>query len=393
MLVELQENLDDEKAAAREWPYEGVYRDRKTRQIPLGYRVGGTAISTWALIESKDWTQHEARRAAVNRSLDFLFESLDKVGMSEFGVELYDVRSWGLCYALTLFTRLEAQTRVDAATLSKERLEKIQKSTRELVRRLSALEIRGTGGWHYSQRGMAPATFLTASVLLSFYRARDLGYEVDAQVVKRALDSLRDARLHTGAFQYASRPRQKTGRSIEAVPGSVGRMPVCEVALHLAGRSEPRRIEKSLVAFFDHWKWLERRRKKNGTHQPPYMIAPYYFFYAHLYAAKAIEFLPQSRRDHYREKLFDLLKQVKDKDGTWNDRVFPRSRAFGTAASVLALLEPDLPRAPKWAPKPESPPAPKGGPAAPGPAPAKPDPTSKPDAVKSESVKSEPSAR
>jgi hypothetical protein len=32
---------------------------------------------------------------------------------------------------------------------------------------------------------------------------------------------------------------------------------------------------------------------------------------------------------------------VRDADGTWNDRVFPRSASFGTAMSVLALLEAD----------------------------------------------------
>ena len=30
---------------------------------------------------------------------------------------------------------------------------------------------------------------------------------------------------------------------------------------------------------------------------------------------------------------------MRDADGTWNDRVFPRSASFGTAMSVLALVE------------------------------------------------------
>ena len=28
-------------------------------------------------------------------------------------------------------------------------------------------------------------------------------------------------------------------------------------------------------------------------------------------------------------------------DGTWNDRVFPRSASYGTAMSVLAILAPE----------------------------------------------------
>ena len=31
---------------------------------------------------------------------------------------------------------------------------------------------------------------------------------------------------------------------------------------------------------------------------------------------------------------------VRDEDGTWNDRVFPRSAAYGTAVTVLAFTEP-----------------------------------------------------
>ena len=68
-LVTNQESMEPvtkvnrKEMVAREWPYEGVYRERG--EIPPGYRVGGTAIVLRSLIESPGWKKtstnfHEA---------------------------------------------------------------------------------------------------------------------------------------------------------------------------------------------------------------------------------------------------------------------------------------------------------------------------------------------
>ncbi|MCA9297034.1 MAG: hypothetical protein KC983_10965, partial [Phycisphaerales bacterium] len=101
-----------------------------------------------------------------------------------------------------------------------------------------------------------------------------------------------------------------------------------------------------------HWDWLEQRRAKSGTHERPYGVAPYYFYYAHLAAAQAIECLPRSERREYRRRLHDLLMKTRDDNGTWNDRVFPRSANYGTAMAVLTLRCPDIPAIPAWSPEP-----------------------------------------
>ena len=77
-------------------------------------------------------------------------------------------------------------------------------------------------------------------------------------------------------------------------------------------------------------------------------IAPYYFFYAHRFAAQAIEFLPEAERAGYRAKLYSLLWHVREEDGGWNDRVFPRSENFGTAMTLFALNEPVAARPAGW---------------------------------------------
>ena len=113
-------------------------------------------------------------------------------------------------------------------------------------------------------------------------RAAQLGLRT--AVVERALEGLAKARTEEGALPYT------TGGGRAEWPGAIGRSAITEVVLTLAGRSDVARIRKSLDMFLEHWEWLEKRRKQTGTHVPPYGIAPYYFFYAHGYAALAIEF-------------------------------------------------------------------------------------------------------
>ena len=105
-------------------------------------------------------------------------------------------------------------------------------------------------------------------------------------------------------------------------------------------------VQAALDAFHLHWDELEKRRKKTGTHVGPYGIAPYYFYFAHRYAAQAIQMLPASDRAAERARFRTVLLRTRDEDGTWNDRVFKRSRNFGSAMAVLALLGDRVPLPP-----------------------------------------------
>lgn len=337
------------KAAKREWPYEGVYR--VDGDIPIGYRIGGTSIVATALIEAAGGKIAGETRDAVVDALGFVLENLGDPRMSTEFEKGYDVRGWGHAYALEFLLR----ARREKGLVPEKRASEVAQAVDDLVARLQRTEIGGRGGWNYSRPqgdDSDASTFMTAPTLLFLFEARRQGVDVDPVVVERALKSLEDARLETGAFQYGSDKSAQNGRGFEDVPGAVGRMAVCEVALHLAGRGSVERIRGSIAAFFEHWEWLEKRRKQTGTHVPPYMIAPYYFFYAHRYVAQAIEFLPEAERAGNRARLRALLWKVREEEGGWNDRVFPRSVSFGTAMTVLALLEPTLARPAGWTPPP-----------------------------------------
>lgn len=343
ILVAAQETLAEGEAAG-EWPYEGVYRE--AGEIPIGYRVGGTAIVARALLEAPGWDGDQPRREAVARALRFIDSGLDHEHMGIGFRARYDVRGWGHTYALLFYLRA-----LELDRLSKEDAARARARVDDLVHRLEQTEIPVTGGWNYSRPGggnaPSPAsTFMTAPTVQALLLAAARGAKVREDVLERAVKTLEDARLDTGAFQYGTSPGNRKGTGFEAVEGAIGRMPVCESTLLLLGRGSVDRVRSSLDAFFEHWQWLEQRRKQTGTHVPPFQIAPYYFFYAHTHAAQAIELLPEAERPGYREKLISLLWKVREESGGWNDRVFPRSESYGTAMTLLALLQPSIPLPP-----------------------------------------------
>jgi len=340
------------KSAPREWPYEGVYR--VDGEIPIGYRVGGTSICATAILEAGaaegEKLPKEAREA-TERALAFVLEGLGHPLMTAGFKGGYDVRGWGHAYALGFLLRMRELGQVPAA-----RRKEVDAAIRDLVGTLGETAIGKQGGWNYSRgkdpNDADPSTFMTAPTLQFLFEAARAGEKVDAAVIEHALDVLEAGRLESGAFQYGVDPASRSGEGFEAVEGSIGRSPACEATLLLAGRGSVERLRGSLDSFFAHWEWLEKRRKQTGTHVKPFMIAPYYFFYAHRHAAQAIEMLPEAERAGYREKLLALLWKVREEDGGWNDRVFPRSECFGTAMTMMALLSPRLPKPAGWtAPK------------------------------------------
>jgi hypothetical protein len=206
------------------------------------------------------------------------------------------------------------------------------------LKAIEKTEIPRVGGWNYARPpGITtvapPSPFMTAPTLQALFEARRQGYEVDAAVVGRALDYLESSRNAAGSVAYSGSGEKKK----DGVPGAVGRMLATESVLYLAGRGEQKDVRAALDAFIVHWEWLEKRRAQNGTHVAPYGVAPYYFYYAHYYAAVATELLPEHERGEYRRRVAGLVMATRGEDGSWNDRVFERSANYGTAMAVMAL--------------------------------------------------------
>ena len=79
--------------------------------------------------------------------------------------------------------------------------------------------------------------------------------------------------------------------------------------------------------------WLGREISHEGDDG----IAPYYFFYGHTWAARAIARLSDEHRAAATRRLHELLERTREDGAVWNDRIFPRSSSYGTSMAILAL--------------------------------------------------------
>lgn len=351
-LIAMQEG--DGKA---EWPYEGVYR--VGGQIPVGYRYGGTSITALALTRIPGYEKDDARKAAVAKAIAFVVKAPTHPLIQEETYDAgYDVRGWAYTYVLQFL--VEAKSR---SLIPDNLKEDTEKTILYMINAINKTAIPESGGWNYARgagrNNPAPtSTFMTPPTLEALFAAKAAGYTVDDKVIDDALTALDKARNSvTKEMVYAGKggnnPKDNTG-------GAAGRMASSELALVLAGRGSVDNLRNAVNTFIKYWEELDKRRQMPGTHLPPYGVAPYYFYFAHYYAARAIEQLPEDERPALREKCNKLLFSVRQEDGTWNDRIFKRSANFGTSFACMAMLQPVLPKPigytpPKPEPKPEAP--------------------------------------
>jgi hypothetical protein len=321
------------------WPYEGVYR--VNREIPAAYRVGGTAIVAGALLYAAP--DDEKARRAVERGLSYVIGQLDDPLLAAGAEDAYDVRVWGHATALEFLCQIREAKRAGG------RQKELDAWIPRLVRTLQTEELE-QGGWNYAGRARA-ASFVTAPVAQALLFPRGQNVEVSRELLGRARRVLEGARAQSGAFLYSGVFKEGESRTTsDGLEGSCARSTACESTLRLLGGGSAQAARSALEAFHAHWGELEKRRKKTGTHEGPYKIAPYYVYYGHRYAAQAIQMLPEADRAKERERLLQVILKTRDADGTWNDRVFDRSRAYGTAMIVLALLGDRAPLPPPFTP-------------------------------------------
>ncbi len=338
-LQEPGEGADAEQPPSQ-WPYVGVYKVKGRTPVP--YRIGGTAIAVMALAQSPRFASDQSVRDAVGRGLDYLCEAWKDPQMSLADYQGgYDTRVWGHIEALTCLARLSRLT-----LIADDRRDAVTAAASRYLEGVVALEMPRTGGWNYARpdgrdAAGSPAAFVTAAALEALYEAQAAGLPVPDGLIDRGLDVLERAKDASGSVVYSGAARAAPTVA-DGVPGAIGRMVAGETMLLRGGRGSAAAVRGAVDAFIVHWKWLDARRAKPGTHQRPYMVAPYYFMFAHRHAAMAVELLPVSERAEYRRRINELLLSVRSEDGSWNDRVFASSAGYGTSMALLSLMQPNL---------------------------------------------------
>lgn len=349
-----------------EWPYQGVYRvpvedddpeslieGRGGRRsvIPIGYRVGGTSIAASALLRAAGLDEDEPRKAAIERARRFVVGAIGHPRMTPDFAGGYDVRGWGYIYGLRFLLELRERALVPEVSIAAH-----EAAIRFQIDALERIEIPEVGGWNYARRGPldrpdATSPFMTPPAVQALAEASRQGFEVPEGLVDRAMRGLDLTRGAEGHVAYAA--RRSTTEPPTQIPGAIGRMVAVETVRSELGRNAAADLRRALAAFVVHWGELLKRKEKTGTHLAPYGVAPYYFMFAHGFAAEAIERLPEVERPGWRDRLQRLLLSVRDDEsGTWNDRVFPRSSAYGTAIAILTLTQPAESSRPRGTPAP-----------------------------------------
>jgi len=97
--------------------------------------------------------------------------------------------------------------------------------------------------------------------------------------------------------------------SINRPGGSLGRSQVCNLALRLWGDEQITNevISTWLDRLFARNLWLDMGRKRPIPHESHFLVAGYFFYFGHFYAARCIDVLPEDQRAPHRAQLAQVL--------------------------------------------------------------------------------------
>ena len=84
--------------------------------------------------------------------------------------------------------------------------------------------------------------------------------------------------------------------------------------------------------------WLDIGRKRPIPHESWFMVAGYFFYYGHYYAAVCIEQLSPGERPRHQAQLATILLKRQEKDGSWWDYpLYNYHQQYGTAFVLMSL--------------------------------------------------------
>ncbi|MBI4402609.1 MAG: terpene cyclase/mutase family protein [Deltaproteobacteria bacterium] len=309
------------------------------------FRAAVTAIALSALIEM------DTKRAehAIESGKDWLLKNLPSVRRVS-NEEIYNI--WAHAFGIQALVRLLRISPKDQRT----KIVEVIHSQIEFLKRFESVY----GGWgyldfdfHTRQPSADPTSFMTATVLIALFEAKQAGIKIPEEMVKRAIVVVQQQALPGFSYLYKrslkwspvkswekdSRKEGKEG-SVNLLGGSLGRSQACNVALKLWGDSQITEavIKNWLVRLYNHHFWLDAGRKRPIPHASYYSVAAYFFYYGHYYGALAIEQLPLASRRPFQEHMARILVDRQENDGSWWDwPLYNFHQAYGTGFALMSL--------------------------------------------------------
>jgi hypothetical protein len=160
-------------------------------------------------------------------------------------------------------------------------------------------------------------------VLPSLQAAGEQGVEVPARAIERARRYVERCALPSGAYTYDLDPTPRIGgvEHINLIEGSLGRTQVANWARRSLGdeRVTDDVIREGLEALFRHHGFLDHVRLRPIPHEGFHANAGYFYFFAHYYAARAINLLPEDEREIWHGRLRPHLVKTQRGSGASSD--------------------------------------------------------------------------
>lgn len=289
------------------------------------FTIAPTAICARALIAHRD---DEKALAACEAALKVL------VGEPLYcdPKALFDYNIWSEIFGISFLARC-----IQHGIGSKE-LALI--TMRHLVTDLRKNQLPG-GGWAYFHgEGLEDNSigFVTAAAVLALREAQAAGLTVEQEVFTKACDALDKLKHPSGSWGYM----WATGAgSAEKQAEAAMRSPLHAMVMRREGRGEVEDVRKALDVYLKHRAQNAKERGKGLCHTGPEGTASYYLLYGLVYAAEAVNELPEKDREKYRKALLEDVLSFRQKDGSFCDNP-SIGRQYGAAMALeaLRLLQP-----------------------------------------------------
>ncbi len=300
------------------------------------WQFGAHCLAVMALLAAEPTKEREA---ALGRAITWYCETK----LPKRGSDWDNDAVWAALYGTVAATHLLDDPRVSGSVVS----EAVEARGKEFLAMLVRNQVP-TGGWGYyddppySRRPKWATSFSTALVIPAVEWCERHGWLDDPRVKERAVAYVRRCRLPNGAYEYDLRPipRAGIGESINTTKGSLGRIQVCNWALHSVGDDSVSRddIRDGLELFFEQHRFLDVARMRPIPHEAYYANAGYFYFFGHHYAARVIDRLPETEREEWHARLRPHILKTQRGDGSMCDFLGQRYLLIaGTAFGAMAL--------------------------------------------------------
>ncbi len=211
---------------------------------------------------------------------------------------------------------------------------------RHLVDDLRKNQMPG-GGWAYFHgAGLEDNSigFVTAAAVLALREAQAAGLTVEQAVFTKACDALDKLKHPSGSWGYMW---ATSAGSAEKQAEAAMRSPLYATVMRREGRGDVEDVRKALDIYLKHRAQTCKERGKGLCHTGPEGTASYYLLYGLVYAAEAVNELPEKDREKYRKALLEDVLSFRQKDGSFCDNP-SIGRQYGAAMALeaLRLLQP-----------------------------------------------------